>query len=297
MMANSNSSLVTDILLLTKHYTKQNSKNVKKFTPHHAAGVTTVKGMYNVFCNKTASANYGLSKGRIALYVNEKDRAWTSCSGANDGQAITVEVANCKGAPYWEVADEDVKNLILLGVDVCKRNGLKGFTWTGNSSGTLTVHRMFSSTVCPGPYLYTLMPWIAQEITARVNGLKSGEIVIPKVSFASGTKTTTTKSNPATSTPTVNYTYNGVDLSPVFDYRYYADKYADLKKAFGYNETNLFMHFCSNGMKEGRQATSTFNPVNYRNNNPDVSLKYGNNWVGYYAHYCIFGIKEGRNGI
>ena len=105
---------------------------------------------------------------------------------------------------------------------------------------------------------------------------------------------------PATPTPSTtdaNLTYNGVDLSPVFSPTYYADKYPDLKSAFGYNSTLLFNHFCTAGMREARQGIATFNPVAYRDKYADLSKTFGDNWIKYYAHYCACGLKEGRKGV
>ena len=291
-MANTNSSLATP-MLLTKNFTFKKSKKVLKITIHHAAGVNaTLAGMKKTFMgSRSASANYGIdSKGAIALYVEEKNRAWTSSSSSNDNKAVTIEVANCGGAPNWEVSDEAVKSLINLCVDICKRNNLEKLEWTGNSKGSLTVHRMFKATTCPGPYLYGLMPWIAGEVSARLKG-KSGEIIIPKVDE----KTKEISSNSINNVG-VKYYYNGVDLSPVFNPYYYYSKYPDLQKTIGMNEDNLFNHFINFGMNEGRIATESFNPKIYKQRYSDLASVYGEDWKFYYIHYCSFGIKENRKG-
>ena len=47
---------------------------------------------------KQVSSNYGIgSDGRIALYVEEKNRSWCSSNAANDNHAVTIEVANDGG--------------------------------------------------------------------------------------------------------------------------------------------------------------------------------------------------------
>ena len=93
------------------------------------------------------------------------------------------------------------------------------------------------------------------------------------------------------------YKYNNVDMSPVFDPTFYANKYPDLKAALGTNSTLLFDHFINYGMKEARQAIATFNPVAYRNYYPDLQKAFGDNWPLYYIHYCTNGKAEGRKGI
>ena len=80
------------------------------------AGNLSVETCANVFCGtRKASSNYGIgTDGRVGLYVDEKDRAWTSSSSANDSQAVTIEVANNSGAPNWTVSDKAFNKLIDL---------------------------------------------------------------------------------------------------------------------------------------------------------------------------------------
>ena len=87
---------------------------------------------------------------------------------------------------------------------------------------------------------------------------------------------------------------NGVDYSSVYDYNYYINKYSDLKKAFGYNDTAALQHFISCGMNESRQASSTFILSYYRANYADLRNAFGNNNAAYYLHYITNGKKEGR---
>ena len=55
------------------------------------------------------------------------------------------------------------------------------------------------------------------------------------------------------------YTFIGwfTSKSSNFNSTYYSEKYSDLKAAFGTNETKLRNHWLKNGMKEGRQCSST----------------------------------------
>lgn len=98
-------------------------------------------------------------------------------------------------------------------------------------------------------------------------------------------------------TPTTGYIINGYDYAPVFDPVFYADKYADLKSAFGYDSNALWTHFQTFGMNEFRQASAEFNPVIYKNRYADVRDAYGNNNPLYYWHYVAFGKAEGRSAI
>lgn len=87
----------------------------------------------------------------------------------------------------------------------------------------------------------------------------------------------------------------GSDVHQIlFDYIYYADKYADLKKAFGYNKAALYNHWITYGKKEGRSPSSLYDPIYYRDKYGDLKRAYGNDYVSLYNHFVTYGIKEGR---
>ena len=88
--------------------------------------------------------------------------------------------------------------------------------------------------------------------------------------------------------------FEGVEMSAVFNAKYYADRYPALKKVFGYNEKLLFNHFVQYGMKEGRQASAEFNVNAYKKRYPNLAKVFGNNLPQYYKHYAANGKKEGR---
>ena len=118
---------------------------------------------------RRASSNYGIgTDGRIGLYVEEKDRSWCSSNSDNDNRAVTIEVANCGGAPEWKVSDKALAALIELCVDICKRNGIKELKFTGDKSGNLTLHKYFKATECPGKYLESKIPYIVKEVNKRL---------------------------------------------------------------------------------------------------------------------------------
>jgi N-acetyl-anhydromuramyl-L-alanine amidase AmpD len=170
MMAYTNSKLVS-YTKLSPNYSTRTGK-ITKITIHHAAVVNaSLVGLGNGFNNpnRRASSNYGIdSNGRIGMYVEEKNRAWTSSSSANDNVAVTIEVANDGGAPDWHVSDKALAALIDLCVDICKRNDIKELNYTGNASGNLTKHSYFANTLCPGPYLGGRFSYIAEEVNKRL---------------------------------------------------------------------------------------------------------------------------------
>ena len=92
----SNSSLVS-YTKLSPNCSKPRNHKIDTITIHHMAGNLSVETCGNVFAttSRKASSNYGIgSDGRVGLYVEEVNRAWTSGNRANDNRAITIEVAN-----------------------------------------------------------------------------------------------------------------------------------------------------------------------------------------------------------
>lgn len=135
---------------------------------------------------------------------------------------------------------------------------------------------------------------IAWKTIATLNGIKPPYIIkVGQVLKLSNT----TSSNTVSGVSTKKYVHNGVDYSLVFDPLYYANKYNDLKKHFGINDTKLFNHFIQYGMKEGRQAINTFNPVIYKNRYRDLQKAFGNDMNAYYKHYINYGYKEKRKAV
>ena len=149
-------------------------KKVIKITPHHMAGNLSIEACGRLWqtAGRRASSNYGIgTDGRIGCYVDEENRSWCSSSSANDNVAITVEVANDGGAnTNWHVSDSAINSLINLMVDICKRYGIKKMNFTGNANGNLTLHKYFAQTSCPGPYLESKMPWIADQVNKKLKG-------------------------------------------------------------------------------------------------------------------------------
>ena len=167
----SNSSL-TNYTKLSPNSSTRNGK-IDRITIHHMAGNLTVEACGAVFQNtsRQASSNYGVgSDGRIGLYVDEHRRAWTSSNRENDNRAVTIEVANDGGAPNWHVSDKALEATIALCTDICKRNGIAKLNFTGDKTGNLTMHKWFTNTECPGPYLGSKFPYIADEVNKRLGG-------------------------------------------------------------------------------------------------------------------------------
>lgn len=185
----SNSKLVNYTKISPNSSNPRNHK-IDKITIHHTAGVVSVETLGNIFAKESrqASSNYGIgSDGRVGLYVDEANRSWCSSSADNDNRAITIEVSNSAKGGDWSVSDKVLAKLIDLCVDICQRNGIAKLNYTGDKTGNLTMHKWFAATACPGPYLASKFPYIADEVNKR---LKAAET--PKKEEAAATATTTT---------------------------------------------------------------------------------------------------------
>lgn len=187
-------SLLVNYTKISPNSTNPRKDTIKKITIHHVAGNLSVETIGNIFqpTTRQASTNYGIgTDGRVGMYVEEKNRSWCSSSAANDNQAITIEVSNDEIGGNWHVSDAALAKTIELCVDICKRNGITKLVFTGDAAGNLTQHNYFAATACPGPYLKSKYPYIAEEVNKRLvvtppaqptTGFSVGD----KVNFAGG---------------------------------------------------------------------------------------------------------------
>jgi hypothetical protein len=83
--------------------------------------------------------------------------------------------------------------------------------------------------------------------------------------------------------------------SLVFDATFYANKYADLKAAFGNDATKLYQHFITYGIYEGRQGCANFDVKTYLKKYSDLKNAYGNDYAKALNHYLVHGYNEGRS--
>ena len=175
-----NSSLAT-YKKISPNKTSPRNRVIDTITIHCMAGNLSLESCGNIFAQSKnkVSSNYGIdSKGNIALYVEEKDRSWCSSDSDNDHRAVTIEVANDKGASSgWHVSGAAMTALIRLVTDICKRNHIKELKWEGDKSligqvdkQNMTVHRWFAAKACPGDYLYNKHSYIAEEVNKQLSG-------------------------------------------------------------------------------------------------------------------------------
>ena len=104
---------------------------------------------------------------------------------------------------------------------------------------------------------------------------------------------------------TYKYTVNFFDMKSevpsaedvadlIFDYKFYADSYPDIKAVYGYNETALKNHWLTTGISEGRQGSAVFSPKYYVYNNKDIMNAFGLDYKAAYNHFITTGYAELR---
>ena len=128
---------------------------VTKITPHHMAGIMAADdcARSHLYSNRESSANYYIGNdGLICSGPGEDRRCWTSASRENDHSAITIEVSNSGKGPDWPISAAAYNSLVNLCADICQRYGITPH-FNGDPSGSITIHKMFQKTDCPGPYL------------------------------------------------------------------------------------------------------------------------------------------------
>lgn len=273
-------------------FPRNTKKKPSEFTliPHCTAGNSSAESTARYFQqNKVkASAHYIIdSKGVIVQNVPEDCRAWTTGGDLNvngltgsmmDHEAITFEIANCSLGGDWPMSAEAINSLVLLMVDICRRNGIPCLKWSGNKllAGTpqqnVAVHRWFARKACPGNFLYNNM-----------------STVVDTVNFYLATA-------PAPTPASNGYFINGLDYSLVFNPDYYRKHQKDVASnpIYGVNDRTLWQHFLDFGMNELRQGSDIMNPTIYKNNNPDLIAAFGDDNFEYYRHYIMFGQNENR---
>lgn len=162
----SQSSLVTrQWWANASNYTAGRSDTIHGIVIHHAAS-TSLDSIGQVFSQygRGGSAHYGVGGSQIHQYVREEDTAWHCGDWAGNSCTIGIETTNSTGAPTWQVAEDTFNTLVKLVADIAKRNGLGRLKFEPDGTyPTLSAHRDWSPTYCPGDYLYARMNEIAEK--------------------------------------------------------------------------------------------------------------------------------------
>lgn len=164
------------------------SKPITKVTPHHCAGIVDGKqfviGIINMWKTRQASTNYIIDKsGKCYLIVPHNARSWASGNRDNDMQAITYEMSNDSNKYPWTISTATLSTAIDLTSWICAKYGITPF-YTGNAQGTVTTHRMFQATQCPGDYF--VKQWLengefCQRVKANIHKWQDGNVLEPEI--------------------------------------------------------------------------------------------------------------------
>ncbi|EFL94024.1 N-acetylmuramoyl-L-alanine amidase [Mobiluncus curtisii] len=140
-------TLEADIdLIMNTHYTPgRNGRRIDKVIIHHNAGNLTIRGCYDVWQSRPASAHYQVqTDGTIGQLVWDRDTAWHAGNFAANTTSIGIEHADMASDP-WTVSEACLDNGAHLVAAVCKFYGLGRPAWGKNVFG----HKDFSATACP----------------------------------------------------------------------------------------------------------------------------------------------------
>lgn len=173
-----NSGLVSYIKLSPNNSGLRNH-DIDVVCVHTMAGNLSVESCGALFAKSStkASSNYGIgSDGRIALYVEEKNRSWCTSSKDVDNRAVTIEVAARSTKEPFDVTDKAWDALIDLLTDICRRNNINKLMWTGSKANDLHIdiqnmsaHRFYAKKSCPGSFLFENMGKIAEKVNNNLN--------------------------------------------------------------------------------------------------------------------------------
>lgn len=147
------------------NYTAGRSDSIHGIVVHHAAS-TSFDSIGQVFSQpgRQGSAHYGICEDKVDQYVREEFTAWHCGDWLGNSCTIGIEVTNNVGAPYWTISEGSFNTLAKLCADIAKRHGLGKLKFEPDGVyPTLSAHRDWSPTYCPGDYLYSRMSELAEK--------------------------------------------------------------------------------------------------------------------------------------
>lgn len=179
---------LTQIIEESPNCSSREGRKVERITVHHTAGKNTAQGLLNEFRTpwqqggRKASANYVIGNdGTIGGCVLEELRAWTSGSKENDTRAITIEVSNDVNGEPWSMIKNAWNSAVALCADICLRYGFKLWWNPDRKTGSLTCHRWFQATACPGDWFYSRIPQFMNEVNNMVDRIIALEKAVKKL--------------------------------------------------------------------------------------------------------------------
>lgn len=99
------------------------------------------------------------------------------------------------------------------------------------------------------------------------------------------------------STASGEYSFTAEQFALIYDKDAYLALNPDVAAAYGGNDSKVLDHFLTQGINEGRVASTTFDVNSYFLQNADLRAKFGLDMPRYYHHYVNLGIMEGRSPV
>ena len=168
----SQSSLVTETAWADpSNYTKGRTEPIHGVAIHHTA-TTSLANVIAWFTKpgSAASAHYVVADDKIIQCVPEEDTGWSVGDWLGNNGTISIEVLNSGTGGDWPVSKKSQATVIKLIAEIAKRNNL-GKLWLNPDATwpTLSGHRDYSPTICPGDYQYSRL----QEYAAKANEINN----------------------------------------------------------------------------------------------------------------------------
>lgn len=129
-------------------------------TFHHNGGRLSHEGVLEVWKTRPASAAFDVDiVGAVAQYVKTNEYAWAVGNTEGNQRTISIEMANSKTAPTWEVAEVTWKSAArLAGWLFAKVIGRRP------TKDNVFYHHKWSSTACAGPYMDKIYNQLLAEV-------------------------------------------------------------------------------------------------------------------------------------
>ena len=132
--------------ILNKHYTPGRAGHaIKHVVVHHNAANLSIKGCYDTWQTREASAHYQVdANGRIGQLVHDRDTAWHAGNWNANLESIGIEHADISTSP-WKISDKTLDNGAHLVAAICRFYKLGRPQWGVN----VFPHSHFQATACP----------------------------------------------------------------------------------------------------------------------------------------------------
>lgn len=133
-------------LILDTHYSPgREGRSVSKVVLHHNGGNLSIRGCYDVWQTRRASAHYQVdTNGRVGQLVWDADTAWHAGDWETNLSSIGIEHADMSTNP-WRISDACLDNGAHLTAAICRYFKLGRPQYGKN----VFFHKDFSATECP----------------------------------------------------------------------------------------------------------------------------------------------------